>query len=140
MLVQCLDTRPIALSPVDHDKPQSEPDEMHHAFIHLDFELYHDGDPCSMYVSRRSRIIVKFAYKSMEDIAELERQFMTEKAAYNKLQSLAGWAIPRCMENICGMAGRHSCFPTMVRPRQTLLPWISQHSDSKRSVICCGHF
>jgi hypothetical protein len=31
MLVLCLDARPIALSPVDHDKPQSEQDEMHHS-------------------------------------------------------------------------------------------------------------
>jgi hypothetical protein len=40
-----------------------------------------------VYVSRGSRVMVKFAYKPIEDKAELERLLMNEKAAYDKFSA-----------------------------------------------------
>jgi hypothetical protein len=83
--------------------------------------------------------MVMFAYKLIEDKPELERPLMNEKVVFDKLQPLTGWAIHRCYGEYVWYGGRHLCFLTRVRPRQTLLLWTSQHWGSKRRVIICGH-
>jgi len=104
MLVQYLDTHPITLTPVDRNKPQSERAEEH--FVHLDLKIFYFSGPCSVYVSRKSNMMVKFAYQPTEDKAELERMLSNEKAAHDKLQLLAGWAISRCYGEYLWYGGR----------------------------------
>jgi hypothetical protein len=106
LLVQYLDTHPITLTPIDHDKPQSKRVEEYHPFVHLDLKILNFAGPCSVYVSTKSHVMVKFAYHPMEDKAELERMLTNERAAHDKLQPLAGWAISRCYGEYLWYGGR----------------------------------
>jgi hypothetical protein len=96
MLVQYLDTHPITLTPVNRNKPHCEHGLEHHPFVHLDLKIFHFAGPCSVYVSSKSHVMVKFAYQPQKVKAELERMLTNERAAHDKLQLLSGWAIPRC--------------------------------------------
>jgi hypothetical protein len=69
-----------------HDK------EKYHPFIHLDRHL--GAGWSSVFVSSKSHVVVKFASVPKEDKAELLDQLNNEKAAYKKLNRIAGWIIP----------------------------------------------
>jgi serine/threonine protein kinase len=64
-----------------------------HPFIHLDRHL--DARRSSVFASSKSHVVVKFAVVPKKDKAELVRQLRNEKAAYKKLNRIAGWMIPR---------------------------------------------
>lgn len=106
LLVQYLDTHPITVTPVDRNKPQSEHALEEHPFVHLDLKVYYFAGARSVYVSTKSHVMVKFAYYPDKDKAELERMLTNERAAHNKLQLLAGWAIPRCYGEYLWYGGR----------------------------------
>jgi hypothetical protein len=90
--VQCLDGHPMELMSVGashsrHDKKQIHP------FIHFD---RHVGAGWSfVFVSSKSRVVVKFAAVPKKDKAKLVDQLNNEAAAYKKLNRIAGWMVPR---------------------------------------------
>jgi len=90
MIVQCLDPLPMSLSSVGASQSQS--DDKMPPFIHLD--QYLGGGWSSVYASNVSRVVVKFASVPKKEKAELERQLMDEKVAYDRLTLLTGWVVP----------------------------------------------
>ena len=62
-------------------------------FIHLDRHL--SARLSSVFASSKSHVVVKFAVVPNKDKAELVRRLSNEKAAYEKLNRIAGWIIPR---------------------------------------------
>ena len=102
MLVQPYDALPITLSLVG--APQSQHAEKTSLFIHLD--QHYGGGWSSVYASSRSHIIIKFAIVPKKDKVELEGYLENEKAAYDKLLRLTGWAIPRCYGEYLWYGGR----------------------------------
>ena len=67
--------------------------KQYHPFIHLDRHL--GAGWSSVFASSKSRVVVKFAVVPKKDKTELIRQLGDEKAAYEKLNRIAGWIIPR---------------------------------------------
>jgi len=67
--------------------------KQYHPFIHLDRQLGTGWS--SVFASSKSHVVVKFAVVPKKDKAELVRQLSDEKAAYEKLNHIAGWIIPR---------------------------------------------
>ena len=102
MLVQPFDALPIPLSRVDTYQFQHA--EKPFPFIHLD--EHYGGGWSSVYASSRSHIIIKFATATKKDKAELEGYLENEKAAYDKLLPLTGWAIPYCYGEYLWYGGR----------------------------------
>jgi len=47
-----------------------------------------------VYASTVSRVVVKFASVPKKPKAELERQLVNEKVAYDRLAVLTGWVVP----------------------------------------------
>ena len=47
-----------------------------------------------MFASSKSHVVIKFAAVPKKDKAELVHQLSDEKAAYEKLNRIAGWIIP----------------------------------------------
>jgi hypothetical protein len=92
MIVQCFDSCPMALSPVETSHSQDS--RKHCPFIHLD--RYLGGDWPSVYASSKSRVIVKFVHEPRGDKAELESLLRDERDAYHKLASarLTRWVVP----------------------------------------------
>ena len=102
MLVQPYDALPITLSLVGARQPRHA--EKTFPFIHLD--KHYGGGWSSVYASSRSHIIIKFAIVPKKDKAELEGYLKNEKAAYDQLLPLSGWAIPRCYGEYLWYGGR----------------------------------
>ena len=48
-----------------------------------------------VFASSKSHVVVKFASVPKKDKAELIRQLSNEKLAYNKLNRISGWIVPR---------------------------------------------
>ena len=75
------------------------PPRSHHAkkqyypFVHLDCHL--GAGWSTVFVSSKSRLVVKFATMPKKNKTELIRQLSNEKRAYNKLNQISGWIIPR---------------------------------------------
>lgn len=67
--------------------------KQYHPFIHLDRHL--GAGWSSVFVSSKSHVVVKFAVVPKKDKVELVRQLSNEKAAYEKLNRIAGWIVPR---------------------------------------------
>ena len=94
MLIQTLDSLPIAFSRVCTPRLATGEGKKRQPFIHLD--RYIGGGWSSVYASSGSHVIVKFGRVAGKDRAETERQLRNEKAAYDKLARLCGWVVPRC--------------------------------------------
>lgn len=90
--VQCLDAYPMELSLVNMS-PSHHANEPYHPFIHLDHHL--GAGWSSVFVSSKLHVVAKFAVVPKKDKAELVRQLSNEKAAYEKLNRIAGWIIRR---------------------------------------------
>ncbi|KAI0272872.1 hypothetical protein BGY98DRAFT_1099750 [Russula aff. rugulosa BPL654] len=90
--VQCLDAYPMELLLVSasHSHQAKKPD---HPFIHLDRRLV--ASRSSVFASSKSHVVVEFAAVPKRDKAELVERLSDEKAAYEKLNRIAGWIIPR---------------------------------------------
>jgi hypothetical protein len=76
------------------DPPRSHrAKEQYHPFVHFDCHL----GACwsTVFASSKSHIVVKFATVPKKDKAELIRQLSNEKLAYNKLNRITGWIVPR---------------------------------------------
>jgi hypothetical protein len=84
MIIQRFDSYPMDLSPVETFQPQGGKKQC--PFIHIDRHL--GGGWSSVYVSSKSRIIVKFAHVPTKDKAMLEGLLRDEKAVYRKLAHL----------------------------------------------------
>jgi hypothetical protein len=99
MIVQCFDSDPMALSPVETSQPQNGRKQC--PFIHLDGYL--GGGWSSVYTSSKSNIVVKFANAPKKDKAMLERLFTVERNVYHKLASahLTGWVAPHFYGEYC---------------------------------------
>jgi hypothetical protein len=80
----------LSLVNVSHSHHAKKP---YHPFIHLDRHL--SAGWSSVFVSSKSHVVVKFAAVPKKDKAELVRQLSNERAAYEKLDRIAGWIIPR---------------------------------------------
>ena len=90
--VQCLDAYPMELLLVSasHSHQTKKP---YHPFIHLDRHLV--ARRSSVFASSKSHVVFKFAAVPKRDKAELVQQLDDEKAAYEKLNCIVGWIIPR---------------------------------------------
>ena len=67
--------------------------KQYHPFIHLD--RHFGAGWSSVFASSKSQVVVKFAVVPKKDKAKLIRQLGNEKAAYEKLNRISGWIIPR---------------------------------------------
>jgi hypothetical protein len=67
--------------------------KQYHPFIH--FDRHHGAGWSSVFSSSKSHVVAKFAAVPKKDKAELVDQLGNEKAAYKKLDRIAGWIIPR---------------------------------------------
>ncbi|KAI0272857.1 hypothetical protein BGY98DRAFT_1000782 [Russula aff. rugulosa BPL654] len=90
--VQCLDAHPMELLLVNASHSH-QAKKQYHPFVHLDRHL--GAGWSSVFASSKSHVVVKFAAVPKKDKAELVRQLSDEKAAYKKLNRIAGWIIPR---------------------------------------------
>src|SRR5712672_315993 len=111
MLVQCLDALPMALSFVGSSRSRFDDNP---PFIHLD--RYLGGGWSTVYASTVSRVVVKFASVPTKPKAELERQLVNEKVAYDRLIVLVGWVVPILYGEYYGMVDGHSSFLTRDHP------------------------
>jgi hypothetical protein len=59
-----------------------------------------------VYGSSKSPVIVKFAAVPKKDKAELERLLSNEKVAYEKLNRISGWIVPRMYGEYYWYGGR----------------------------------
>jgi hypothetical protein len=100
MKVQCFDSYPMALLPVETSQSQSRRKQWH-PFIHLD--RYVGGGFSSVYASSKSGIVVKFANAPKTDKDELESLLRDESNAYHKLASahLTEWVVPHFYGEYC---------------------------------------
>ena len=64
-----------------------------HPFVHLDSHL--GAGWSTVFASSKSHVVVKFASVPKKDKIELIRQLSNEKLAYNKLNRISGWVVPR---------------------------------------------
>ena len=78
------------LSLVNHSHGEKKLD---HPFVHLDRHL--GASWSTVFASSKSHVVVKFAVVPKKDKAELIRQLGNEKLAYNKLNRISGWVVPR---------------------------------------------
>jgi hypothetical protein len=90
--VQCLDAYPMELLLVNTSH-SNQVKKRRQPFIHLDHHL--GAGWSSVFASSKSHVVVKFAAVPKKDKAEILRQLSNEKAAYKKLNQIAGWIIPR---------------------------------------------
>jgi hypothetical protein len=77
----------MSLSPIETSQSQSGRKQC--PFIHLD--QYLGGGWSTVYASRKSHIIVKFAHVPEKNKAMLRNLLRNEKAAYHKLAHLPPW-------------------------------------------------
>ena len=104
--------------------------KQYNLFIHLDRQL--GAGWSSVFASSKLHVVVKFAVMPKKNKAELVCQLSNEKAAYKKLNRIAGWVIPRLYGEYEWHGGRALIFSDKGRSlshleKFTALPLIERY-------------